>query len=108
VLPFLLLITRLTKRSRGTLVFAAWWLLAVHWLDMAWLVWPQAVIPHGTMNVADVAVTRVSAMDFGLGLLCFVGVGGVAFWAVVGRLGRAALIPQRDPRLATSLAFENY
>lgn len=43
-----------------------------------------------------------------LDLTAFLGVGG-CFVALFGRqLRRHALVPMRDPRLAESLAFENY
>ena len=36
------------------------------------------------------------------------GIGGLFVRSVVRRMGDAALIPERDPRLGESLAFENY
>jgi hypothetical protein len=108
VLPFLLLITRVTKRARGGLMFAAWWLLVMHWIDMAWQVWPQAHIPHGSMDVSLITVSQLHLLDVVHAVLLLAGVGGVTFWAVISRMGQAALIPQRDPRLPMSLAFQNY
>ncbi len=40
VLPFFFLLPRVTKRRRGLLLPAAVWLLAMHWLDLYWLVMP--------------------------------------------------------------------
>jgi len=38
----------------------------------------------------------------------FVGIGGLFVATLARRLGQHALIPRRDPRLAESLAFENF
>ncbi|MBK6848193.1 MAG: quinol:cytochrome C oxidoreductase [Proteobacteria bacterium] len=94
VVPFFYLMTRATKRRGATLLPAALWLLTVHYLDLYWLVMP-ILHPEGA---------RPCLLD----LTAFLGVGG-CFVALFGRqLRRHALVPMRDPRLAESLAFENY
>jgi hypothetical protein len=91
--PFLYLVGRSVKRHAGTLALGGAWLLAMHLVDVYWLVMPT-LHPEGV---------RVTALDIG----ALVAVGG-CFVATVGWLmRRQALVPLRDPRLGESLAFEN-
>lgn len=94
VLPFPGLLSRHIKRNRKALGFWAVWLLIFHWVDLYWQVWPNAYeegVPFGLMDI-----------------LAFVGMAGV-FVAALGRRGRGiSLVPEKDPRLGESLAFENY
>jgi hypothetical protein len=48
-------------------------------------------------------VARFGLLD----VLCFLGLNGVWSAGVVWRLKRHAVIPEKDPRLEESLAFEN-
>jgi len=91
--PFFLLMSRHPKRRRAVLLAAAVWLLAMHWLDLFWLVMPGARDTGSLLRLVDLA--------------CFVGLGGLFLAALAWRLRRANLIPLRDPRLAESLGFEN-
>ncbi|MCB1034047.1 MAG: quinol:cytochrome C oxidoreductase [Acidobacteria bacterium] len=92
-LPFFFLLLRDVKRRRGTLRLAALWLLAVHFLDIYWIVMPT-LHQHGV---------KLSPMD----LTAFLGIGGL-FCAALGVLmRRGALVPIGDPRLVESLSFEN-
>lgn len=93
VVPFILLISRGPKRQPAVLALAAVWVLAMHWLDMYWLVMPQIGSPSAKPVLVD--------------LLCLVGLGGILTAATAWRLRRQALLPVRDPRLPESLAFEN-
>ena len=93
LLPFLFLISRYPKRRGQTLVLGAVWLLAMHWLDLYWMVMPQISPGKITLSLLD--------------LLCFVGIGGVFLATAIWRMSRQALIPVRDPRLRESLQFEN-
>lgn len=92
VLPFFFLLSRDVKRRRPTLAAACVWLLAVHYLDLYWLVMPavaEGFHPHWSDLVTLVAVA-------GLGL-------GAFGWLA----RRSALVPVADPRLPESLSFEN-
>jgi hypothetical protein len=94
VVPFFFLMSRHMKRNPMTLIAGASWLLAMHYLDLYWMIMPN-VYKHG-----EVA--------FGLPeILSFVGVGGVFLAAFTFLLTRSPLIPVKDPRLPESLAFEN-
>ncbi|QOV88417.1 quinol:cytochrome C oxidoreductase [Humisphaera borealis] len=92
LIPFAGLLSRHIKRSVGILVFWAVWLLAFHYLDLYWVILPEA---GGDLNVhlADVAA--------------LVGVLGVFVAAAVRLLACENLIPTADPRLHEALAFHN-
>ena len=92
-LPFLGLISRHAKRSRLGLALWSMWLLAIHYVDLYWLVMPH-LHPHGPAP---------HWMD----LACWVGLAGVFFAVVAFQAKKVCLVPTRDPRLAQSLAFEN-
>lgn len=92
--PFLVLITRITKRRPGVLVAGCVWVLFMQWIDLYYIVMPHSSPGRVPWNLLDVTA--------------FLGVGGVFVAALANRLGAKSLIPRRDPRLAESLAFENY
>jgi apolipoprotein N-acyltransferase len=92
-LPFFFLMSRTMKRNASTLVLAALWLLAMHFVDVYWLVVPSIEGLGARPGIVDVAAVLT--------------VGG-AFLALFGRLVvTSPLVPAGDPRLAESLAFEN-
>ncbi|RLE25998.1 MAG: quinol:cytochrome C oxidoreductase [Acidobacteria bacterium] len=93
VIPFLALVSRFPKRRPRLLVLAALWMLAMHWLDLYYLVGPE-FHPEGA---------SIGLMD----ILCFLGMGGLFFLVLAWRLRKIALVPVGDPRLAESLSFEN-
>lgn len=93
VIPFALLISRTAKRRLGVLTAGAVWVLIMHYVDVYWLVMPEARGGSPTPGLLDVT--------------CFLGVGGLFVAGVAYRLRRHALVPERDPRLRESLAFEN-
>lgn len=91
--PFLFLLLRATKRSPVALSVAAAWLLAMHWLDVSWLVLPSLPGTGGGLGLTDAGA--------------LLAVGG-AFLGTFGWLTRGhPLLPVGDPRLAESMAFEN-
>lgn len=94
VIPFFFLLPRTIKRNRTTLMFGALWLLAMHYLDLYWLIMP--VFEHGAFPLTPMEP-----------LLC-VAMAGLFLWIVLARLGRQHVVPIRDPYLADSLAFENF
>jgi len=62
-------------------------------IDIYWL-----VIPEFSPGVA-----RFGLID----IFCFLGMNGLYTAVLVLRLRRHSLVPEKDPRLAESLAFEN-
>ncbi len=93
VLPFYFLMSRWVKRTKPLLCLGAAWLLAMHLLDVYWVVMPV----HARGRFAPEAV------DLG----AWLAVGGFFLAAFGAWLRRGALIPVRDPRLPESLALEN-
>lgn len=96
VVPFLFLLSRHMKRRRSTLALGAVYLFLVHVVDIYWLVMPTAGhshFPNGNMWI-DVAA--------------FVGVGGIFLAAFGFYLGKSKLVAVGDPRLAESMAHENF
>jgi len=92
-LPFFFLMPRAIKRNATTLVVAAVWLLAMHFVDVYWLVMPSLEglgVQPGIMDVAAL-LTVGGAFLAGFG------------WLLV----KSPLVPAGDPRLSESLAFEN-
>jgi hypothetical protein len=91
--PFVLLMSRHTKRSPWGLTLFAVWLLIMHWVDVWWNVMP-VLHPDGVV---------LSWMD----LTAFVGIGGL-FLAFFWRLyTRAPVVPPTDPKLEDSIHFVN-
>ena len=93
LIPFLLLVSRFVKRRPMLLAITGGFVAAMCWVDIYWL-----VIPEFSPGVA-----RFGLLD----VLCFLGMSGLFSAALVLRLRRVSLVPEKDPRLAESLAFEN-
>src|SRR5262249_39608952 len=109
--PFLYLISRWQKRSRAPLVFGACWMLAMHWFDMFWLVFPHASGPAVMDGPATTHYVPIAEYHGVLDTLrcaaCLAGVGGVWLWGVARCFKQARLVAEHDPRLHEALAFEN-
>jgi hypothetical protein len=84
--PFLLLLSRATKRRAEILVGVAVGLLCMRLVDLFFIVVP-AFHPAGI---------SIHWMD----LLAPVGIGGIWLWAFLGRLQGKSLLPLHDPRFA--------
>lgn len=95
VVPFFFLLPRAIKRSAKALAAVSIWLLAMHALDLYWLVMPNLRNLQPAGRVA------------GLVAAALIGCCGVFLAAFGLALRRQALIPLRDPRLPESLTFEN-
>jgi len=93
-IPFLALLSRYPKRRPYLLLLPALWVLLFHWLDLYWLIVPE-LSPPGR--------APLGLMD----LTLFLAMGGVFVAGFAYRLRDKSLIPERDPRLEESLAFEN-
>jgi hypothetical protein len=91
VVPFLLLLSRPRKMDPLRLAPVAAWLLAVHYLDLYWLVMPQ--------------VQPGSIVPDWSNLTAFLGVGGAAVATALALLRGRHALPVRDPFLAESLAY---
>jgi hypothetical protein len=92
-IPFLGLLSRHMKRSKAGLMFWAVWLLAIHYVDLFWIVSPSGspeVVPFGLVHV-----------------MTWVGMLGIMIGFIARKARGQNLIPTKDPKLADSLAFEN-
>lgn len=92
LLPFLVLLSRGPKRRKGALAAAAGWLLIMHWLDLYWFIIPVQS-EHAALNWASLALA--------------VGFAGALIAGLLHKVRTASLVPEKDPRLAESLTFEN-
>ena len=91
--PFFFLMSRHIKRRLPLVVLGAVWMLAVHLLDIYWMVMPVKH-PEGVHLTALDATTLLSV--------------GSVFLAVLGwNMRGRPLVPIKDPRLTESLNFEN-
>jgi hypothetical protein len=95
--PFLGLLSRHVRR-RPTLVFAwAIYLLLLHFIDIYWIVMPEAGVQFGGATGVMTSLLMTVGM---IGLYA----GGI-LWFV--RCNQVKVLAVRDPRLTESLAFEN-
>ncbi|MCZ6835581.1 MAG: quinol:cytochrome C oxidoreductase [Planctomycetota bacterium] len=116
VLPFLALVTKHTKRAKGVLVTIACGMLVMHYIDIYWLIKP--IVPNHVFHEARTyseVVQRVADENLTLGfgwtfldLTSLVALVGIFMAGTFRKLQSASLIPEQDPRLGESLAFENY
>jgi hypothetical protein len=98
----LAIMSRESKRSRWPLVIVATWVLLMQWVDVYYLVGPKPYAEH----MAALAAGQDQPLHL-TDITCLIGLGGLFVWALVRQMGRVPLLPQRDPRLPESLAFEN-
>jgi hypothetical protein len=91
--PFVLLMSRWTKRRPGFVTGMAGWMLFIHYWDIYWLVMPN-LNPEGI---------RVHWMDAS----ALAAVVGLFVTVFLRNLERHALVPAGDPRLSESLALEH-
>lgn len=92
VIPFFGLLSRHVKRNKTMLAFWCFWVLAMIYIDMFWLVLPAIDVEP-----------NVKAED----LLALLGLLSVLVAGAAREAGKKNLIPTKDPRLEQSLAFEN-
>ncbi len=91
--PFVFLMSRHMKRRRFTLALGAVLLLVMHWIDLHWIIMPT--LHHGV---------HISWID----ISSLIGALGLFVWFAMGKMQGAPLLPERDPRLAESLKFQNH
>jgi hypothetical protein len=96
LIPFLFLMSKHVKRHKALLAAGALWVLLMHALDLYWIIMPQKQFD---------SAGRIPFHGFDA--VCLVGF-ALLFFAVTRRaLERRSLIPERDPRLAEAMVFEN-
>ncbi|HVS11948.1 MAG TPA: hypothetical protein VMS76_18930 [Planctomycetota bacterium] len=92
-LPFALLLSRSFKRSGRRLAVLGVWMLAVHYLDVFWLILPALARPEARAHWLD-----APALAAVLGTATLVGL-----WRLTGH----AVLPLHDPRLPQALGYES-
>ena len=88
-LPFILLLSRTTKRSARMLSQVAAAILFMHWLDILWIVAPSFYPALFHLHWLDIVAP--------------VGIGGLWLAAFIGYLKARSLLPLHDPRFAEVL-----
>jgi hypothetical protein len=91
--PFVGLLSRHVKRRKLPLAFWSAWMLAMHWIDVYWLIMPTYApdrVPFGPMEIG-----------------CLIGLVGLFLAGLAHVAGDRSLVPEKDPRLDESLEFEN-
>jgi hypothetical protein len=93
LIPFAALLSRHVKRRKFLLGFWAAWVLAMHWLDLYWVVMPSMKTERPPFNPIDICL--------------LVGLLGLYSASVMRTMASRPLTPLADPRLEEALAFEN-
>jgi hypothetical protein len=88
-LPFILLLSRTTKRSARMLSQVAAAILFMHWLDILWIVAPSFYPARFHLHWLDIVAP--------------VGIGGLWLAAFIGYLKARSLLPLHDPRFTELL-----
>jgi len=93
-LPFVLLMSRGTKRKLKFMKIMVLWLLFMHWIDLYWIIMPN--------------LNRQNAMIHWVDIATMLGIGGIFMWLFWRKLFSGPLVPINDPRLRKSIEFINY
>ncbi|MBD3377187.1 hypothetical protein GF406_19310 [candidate division KSB1 bacterium] len=94
VIPFLILITRSSKRNLTFLTTISLWLLLMQWLDLYWMIMPT-LHPHST---------HFSWLD----VTTLLGIGGVFVGLFFNKVQKQEIVPVNDPKLPQSLEFTTH
>ena len=87
--PFLLLLPRWAKRTPNHLVMVSCLILAMQYVDIHWMVYPNL----------DAFTPKFSWQEVG----SFLMLGGIFFWSTTSFLSKHKLVPVRDPRIEESI-----
>ncbi|WP_338863905.1 hypothetical protein [Myxococcus stipitatus] len=96
VVPFFTLLSRNLKLQPQKLAWVAIYILAVHLLDLYWLVWPALTGDQGP-NMDLISIVSLVA--------AFVGVGGIAVGFALKNARNNYTMPVKDPYIAESLRY---
>ncbi|MFK7960451.1 MAG: quinol:cytochrome C oxidoreductase [Phycisphaerales bacterium] len=113
-IPFVLLVTKHTKRIPAVLALIAGWILVMQFVDLYLLVHPKvpyAIETAESLNeIRELASTDPLKVGFSPHLIDITLLLGLIALFVAGtawRLRGVSLVPSRDPRLSEALNFEN-
>ncbi|MFG0262245.1 MAG: hypothetical protein ACF788_07630 [Novipirellula sp. JB048] len=101
-LPFFGTMSRYSRRRPGVVVFWAGYILVMHYIDIYWMIMPEAHAGLPGSHAAAGGVVGVLAC-----LLCVFGMLALITGLVLRVASQTGVVPVRDPRLAESIAFEN-
>lgn len=103
MLPFAGTMSRHVRRSGGLMFFWAVYILCMHFIDVYWMIMPQA-----REIVAGAApATTGGAAGIVASLLCVGGMVMLLLGLILRVAGSTRIAPVRDPRIGESIAFEN-
>ena len=110
LIPYVLLMSRWTKRVLPVFMILAVWCLVFHWVDLYWNVMPNATwgVTHGRVTgplSGPLETHHVQAVW--QSIVIWLGMTAV-FVGFVGTRMKGNLVPVKDPMLGPSLGFENY
>lgn len=91
IAPFLMLMSRDTKRKLNSLMFVAVLVMVGHWLDMYLMIFPGTVGDHGTIGFVEVGSTMFFA--------------GIFMFVVLRNLAAAPIVAPNHPMMAESELF---
>ncbi len=103
LIPFFGTMSRTLRRRPGVMAFWAAYILVLHFVDIYWLVMPEA----RELYAGHTVPTFGGALGVIASLLCVAGMVALVFGLVLKVAGGNRLVPVRDPRLRESIAFEN-
>src|SRR5690606_40155338 len=89
IIPFIVLLPMGNKRNLRLLRFISIWILAMHFIEMYWIVMPTLHKYGVVLNWMDVTA--------------FIGLGGMFLYLFFSKFSKQAMIPVNDPKLAESL-----
>jgi hypothetical protein len=92
LIPFAFLMSRHVKGNTKLLAAGAAWMLAMHWLDLLWVIMPQ-IGTQLSLGGIEVGLTLAVSAIFAL--------------AIVRKLGSCNLVPLGDPRARISASHES-
>ncbi|PAY20358.1 hypothetical protein CKO51_06845 [Rhodopirellula sp. SM50] len=102
LIPFFGTMSRHVRRRPGMMAFWAAYILVVHFIDIYWIVMPEArVIETHTVPGFGGPLGILAS------LLCVVGMSTLVIGLVLRVAGGNRVVPVRDPRLRESIIFEN-
>ena len=103
VVPFVLLMSRHSKRRLQVLAVFCLWMLGWHYVDLYWQVMP-ALNNHAEAGLAAYNSVKKGAH---IDIAAWVGMGLLFMGAVAGAMAKVNLVPNKDPNLSDALRFEN-
>ena len=102
MVPFLGTMSRHVRRNPTLVAFWAAYILIMHFIDIFWIVMPEARTIGGEHVTPTVGVGGMIGV-----VLCTAGMAALLIGLMFKVASETRIIPARDPRLAESIGFEN-